>query len=222
MLGIFGIHHLYAKHVRASLDAEYLLEFVKLDLQDGSVLHIGRSEVTIGQWNACAAEKACPQIDVPAGVSPRHPVTKVNWHDADRYVQWLHAKTGRRIRLPNKQEWIEFAANHKPAVKPKLFDDPRLAWAADYDITAGPRSKKTRIAGGFGENIHGIGDLTGNVWEWTATCWRGGLESQTDCRGARVAMGKHVAVLSDLVRDPGNGGCGGGIPPSNLGFRVVF
>lgn len=222
LLGLLVTGGVYAWFAQTTADAEQVPEFVRLPLDHGETLNVGRTEVTVGQWKACVADGVCPRIDVPHKAAPDHPVTKVNWYDAKIYVRWLAEKTGKPIRLPSKHEWVRFAADHRPAVKPKLFDDPRLAWAADYDIGAEPKSRMLRQAGSFGVNVNGISDLTGNVWEWTATCRRAASSDAEYCPSGRLAMGEHAAILNDLVRDPGNAGCGGGIPPANLGFRVVY
>jgi hypothetical protein len=39
--------------------------------------------------------------------------------------------------------------------------------------------------------------------------------------GIYVASGKHRAVLSSFVRNPKGGGCAVGVPPDNVGFRLV-
>jgi hypothetical protein len=39
--------------------------------------------------------------------------------------------------------------------------------------------------------------------------------------GVRVAEGAHRAYVTDFIRDARAGGCASGVPPSNLGFRLV-
>jgi len=81
----------------------------------------------------------------------------------------------------------------------------------------------------FGANEYGLLDLSGNVWEWTNTCFmRQSLDakgkpagaSTANC-GVRVVEGEHRTYVTDFVRDARGGGCAVGKPPSNLGFRLV-
>jgi hypothetical protein len=39
--------------------------------------------------------------------------------------------------------------------------------------------------------------------------------------GVRVVEGRHRTYVSDFIRDARAGGCAVGVPPSNLGFRLV-
>jgi formylglycine-generating enzyme required for sulfatase activity len=77
-------------------------------------------------------------------------------------------------------------------------------------------------------NEHGIEDLAGNVWEWTSTCFvrsrmdaAGNAGKPTVNCGVRVAEGAHRAYVTDFIRDARAGGCAQGVPPANLGFRLV-
>ena len=82
--------------------------------------------------------------------------------------------------------------------------------------------------GSFGANDKGLFDIGGNVWEWTSTCFvrtaldnaGGALSKNSNC-GVRVAEGQHRSYVTDFIRDARAGGCAVGLPPSNLGFRLV-
>lgn len=39
--------------------------------------------------------------------------------------------------------------------------------------------------------------------------------------GVRIANGRHRGYVPDFIRDARSGGCAAGIPPANLGFRLV-
>jgi len=36
-----------------------------------------------------------------------------------------------------------------------------------------------------------------------------------------VVEGAHRTYMTDFIRDPKSGGCAQGVPPTNLGFRLV-
>src|SRR5450631_3745472 len=86
-----------------------------------------------------------------------------------------------------------------------------------------------RPVGHFGANEHGLLDLAGNVWEWTNSCFARGIldagdepsTTTVDC-GVRGRRGRHRIYLTDFIRNARAGGCTAGLPPSNLGFRLVL
>lgn len=195
---------------------------VVVTMGDGRIIAVGETEVRVADWALCVADGVCFEPrDFPSR-DRNAPMTDVNWIDVGVYLSWLVETTGHAWRLPTKEEWLAFAAEAAPQPKRPLFDDPRLAWAADYDVTATPRSSRPRPTGEFGRNRLGVADLTGNVWEWTSTCWNGLDRSRpTNCGGVRIAMGEHEAKLSELTREPSKSGCAAGSPPAAVGFRVV-
>lgn len=193
---------------------------VTVTIADGRKLMVSRTEVTWQDWKHCHDADACTYLPKPAlrDTAQPFPVVGVSRLDVDEFIAWANKRGERRYRLPAAAEWDTFAADlPKPEAK-KLFDDPRLAWAADYGTMA---AVPTRVepSGGFGSLKNGIQDLGGSVWEWTATC---GVGDPNDERcPAYVAQGLHTAVISPFIRDPAAGGCTSGVPPPHVGFRLV-
>lgn len=135
-------------------------------------LENGHYEEHKGSWR----EPGFPQND-------KHPVTCVNWNDAEAYAAWLSRKTGKIYRLPTEAEW-EYAARGNTKTPRYWGDDPdkacRYANGADLSAQAkiqGARSWQihnctdgyayTSPAGRFRPNAFGLYDMLGNVWDWT-------------------------------------------------------
>jgi formylglycine-generating enzyme required for sulfatase activity len=109
--------------------------------------------------------------------------------------------------------------------------NPAERWIAAYEQAAtlgeaGPATPQP--IGSAGRNEFGIADLSGNIWEWTATCGsrtsldaQGGKLAEIENCGVRYLEGRHRTAMSDFVRDAVGGGCSAGVPPDNLGFRLV-
>jgi len=138
---------------------------------------LGRYPVTVGEWRAfvlATGWQASGDIDWAAPGFPQsdeHPVVGVTWFDAQKYVQWLSAATGRRYRLPSEAEW-EYAcrAGTHTAFS---FGDTISTALANYDGTftyngsaPGEYRRGTTPAGMFPPNPWGLYDMHGNVWEW--------------------------------------------------------
>lgn len=190
-----------------------------VELPGGSSLLVMKREVTRREWKACADAGACENLtgNIPAS-EPDKPMTGVNRFDVDAYIAWRNAEGGYNYRLPTVAEWNAIAAALPRKPYRKLFDDPRLAWAADY----GAMEKVSAVvepSGSFGMLANGIADLGGNVWEWTASCAKEGI-SDTHCPAYSVE-GSHQSALSVFVREPATGGCAAGTPPANIGFRLM-
>ena len=194
-------------------------------------LIIMKRQVTVAEYMRCVEEAACPRIAIATGAQDV-PVVGVSWHDASAYAAWVSRKTGVPHRLPTDEEWT-FAAAEKardeamPLVDPS---DPAQAWIARYEAESArsrPGATAAQPGGTFGTNSNGLDDLAGNVWEWTTSCFvRVSLDgareriTNTNC-GVRVVEGAHRTYMTDFIRDPRSGGCAAGVPPANLGFRLV-
>ncbi|MFO1132686.1 MAG: SUMF1/EgtB/PvdO family nonheme iron enzyme [Hyphomicrobiales bacterium] len=195
------------------------MRFRVVAMPDGSSLQVMTREVTKREWKACARAGACEDLTgdiLPS--EPDKPMTGVNRFDVEAYLAWINAAGGPAFRLPTSEEWKSIAGALPRKEYRKLFDDPRMAWAADYGSMPAI-SGVIRPSGGFGALPNGISDLTGNVWEWTATCAKDGFDPSR-CPAYKVE-GQHETALSIFVRDPFSGGCAAGTPPNHVGFRLV-
>ena len=154
---------------------------------------VAKYPVTIRQWRACLAAKACSYA--PKGDDDA-PVSNVSWTDTQQFVTWLSQVTHRSFRLPSEAEW-EYAARGGTesrywwgnAMKPG-FADCRGCGGPQEAVQ--PTKVGTRPANPFG--VHDIG---GGVAEWVEDCWHknyrgapadGSAWLEPDCR-ERVLRG---------------------------------
>ncbi|MCC6208735.1 MAG: formylglycine-generating enzyme family protein [Gammaproteobacteria bacterium] len=131
---------------------------------------IDRYEVTNLQYQQFieATGRRAPD-DFERRVAPRgkadHPVTFVNWFDARDYCAWAGK------RLPTEQEWEKAARGTDARIFP---------WGDEFNIRAANtpvrwaslgREGDTTPVGAFkaGASPYGLADMSGNVWEWTAS-----------------------------------------------------
>jgi formylglycine-generating enzyme required for sulfatase activity len=200
----------------------------------GRDIAVMKTQVTVADYDLCVADGACARRTLKADLRPDAPAVGVSWQDATAFAQWYAKETGKAWRLPTDAEWA-YVAGSRFADDAVKSDDGSGSfarrWLAKYDEESGRTAvdRAPRPAGAFGENERGVADLAGNVWEWTDTCFlRQGLDGRGEPTGARtmncgvrVVEGAHRAYVTDFIRDARAGGCAVGIPPANLGFRLV-
>ena len=185
-------------------------------------------QVSVAEYQRCVHDRVCA-ARAGAPDDPNLPAVMVNSRDAQAYASWLSHKLGGHYRLPSDEEWTFAAGSRAPneAPLPLAENNPAKAWLARYEREANldPVDKEVRPIGSFGANENGLLDISGNVWEWTATCFSRTMLDQagvpTQNCGVRVVEGRHRAYISDFIRDARGGGCAVGTPPSYLGFRLV-
>ena len=200
-------------------------------------LYVMENLVSSEDYARCVSEGACRPADNRYLRNRKGlPVTGVSHDDATRYAQWLSEKTEYFWRLPTDKEWSYYAGEryYDDAV---LIEDiesesnPALRWIAEYkrqSTLATQTGPMPRILGGFGRNKFRLNDISGNVWEWTNTCFQRfhilpdqELKGSFENCGVLVAQGKHRAYISSFIQDAKSGGCAVGVPPDNLGFRLI-
>jgi formylglycine-generating enzyme required for sulfatase activity len=212
---------------RAGKQAEAPLASLRFD----KPLFIMQHQVSSVDYRRCVEDGACRALDRGVVIAIDRPAVQVSWHDADSYAGWLSRKTGETWRLPTDEEWA-FAAGSLFRDDGVAVDDsdPSKRWIARYEREAdrAPSDAGTRPFGSFGVNQNGLLDIGGNVWEWTGTCFvrtvlddAGAAVSKSPNCGVRIVEGQHRAYVTDFIRDAKAGGCAVGVPPDNLGFRLV-
>lgn len=190
-------------------------------------------QVTVGEYQRCVAAGACVKLAADAERRADFPVVQVSWQDAASYAAWLSTKTGDTYRLPTDEEWAYAAGSRFSDDAPAQADDPNdpsKAWLSKYEQESEGTDRfdsRVRPVGSFGANEKGLLDLSGNVWEWTNTCFerqtvdQEGRQSTVANCGIRVVEGRHRGYVPDFIRDARAGGCAAGKPPSHLGFRLM-
>jgi len=97
-----------------------------------------------------------------------HPVTYVSWEDANAYCEWAGK------RLPTDQEWEKAARGTDGRIFP---------WGNEFDVKKANTPLRWKQVGAFGDtapvgafsggvSVFGLYDMSGNVWEWTASWYK--------------------------------------------------
>lgn len=167
------------------------------------------------------------------------PVVYISWYEAVAYTNWLSAKLGLPIRLPNELEW-EVAASFDPSTKDKLLhleggengfprcNSSELGFPYPSMVTLFPK----------GASPLGICDIAGNVWEWCSTVWQtdwedsrtrvsypydhnDGREELEYARAKRVIRGGCYLDSLTSIRTTMRKGASASSRLGGIGFRVV-
>lgn len=196
-------------------------------------LEIMKYQVSLDEYARCVSSGACKAADAEG--SGNVPVTGVSYLDAEAYARWYSEATGETWRMPTDEEWAHAASERFRGDMEPLEEDPQnpaRAWLSSYQREVDLARKADpapRSRGSFGMNSKGVADIAGNVWEWTSTCYARvtmaadgkATETSVENCGVHVVEGFHRTYMSNFIRDGKSGGCAVGLPPDNLGFRLV-
>ncbi|WP_352892211.1 SUMF1/EgtB/PvdO family nonheme iron enzyme [Mesorhizobium sp. M0984] len=207
----------------------------RLKRQLNRPLEIMAYQISAADYADCVSAGSCQPAQETRAIPSNAPVTGVSYLDANAYARWYSQVTGDQWRLPSDEEWAFAAAERFAGEFEGVENDannPARRWLTSYkaEVDLNPKPDPLpKSRGSFGFNSPGLADFSGNVWEWTSTCYvrttlpadGSGVASSVDNCGVHVLEGLHRAYMSNFVSDGKSGGCAVGTPPDNLGFRLV-
>lgn len=136
-------------------------------------LYFARTETTVERYGDCVGSGACTRGNYQtkseneycnSGYPDRgdHPMNCVSWVGAEQFCEWIGG------RLPTRHEWYTEASDGGHRTYPWGEDEPdchRCVWdqGCGKDRTWQVCSKRR------GDSASGLCDMSGNVWEWTAS-----------------------------------------------------
>lgn len=176
--------------------------------------YMQESEVTQGQWYEIMGSN-------PSSFKrgdPNMPVEQVSWNDAQKFINKLNAKEGnKKYRLPTEEEW-EYAARAGTITKWYCGDSESCVNSIAVYTTSSQNSPKPVKS--KKPNAWGLYDMSGNVWEWTQSCWSIDYNSEKNCEKKVLRGGgwnENASNTRSAVR-------GGDIPDYRYftrGFRLL-
>jgi formylglycine-generating enzyme required for sulfatase activity len=194
---------------------------------------VSKYELTFADWEACIVGGGCN------GYRPSdqnwgrggQPLINVNWDDAQHYVAWLKAATGKTYRLLTEAEF-EYAARAGMTTRYPWGNEVGKNNAACNACGSRWDGEQTAPVGSFPPNKFGLYDMVGNVWQWTEDCfhkdYKGAptnssawlADNGTDCTDHIVRAGCWDNPPS-VIRSANRGWTSTGARDKNIGFRIA-
>ncbi|WP_424629999.1 SUMF1/EgtB/PvdO family nonheme iron enzyme [Bradyrhizobium sp. SYSU BS000235] len=127
---------------------------------------MSKTPITVREWNACAAAKAC---SFTATGRDDAPITDVSWNDAKQFVAWLSQETKKPYRLPSEAEWEYAARGGTQTIYwwGDQFQNGIVNCRNCLDTTA----EQPLNVGSLKPNPFGLHDMGGGVDQWVEDCW---------------------------------------------------
>ncbi len=182
--------------------------------------------VSVREWNACAAAKAC---GFTATGKDDAPVGNVSWSDAKQYAAWLAETTRKPYRLPSEAEW-EYAARGGTQTRYWWGDQFQPNMVNCKNCSDIPASDQPVKVGSLKPNPFGLFDMGGSVDQWVEDCWHKNYQGAPADGSAWVenACGSHVIRSgswrkdSEYARTSNRGSYDTNVRYPTHGFRVAL
>jgi len=183
-----------------------------------SGFNIAKYPVTQEQWQVIMGNKPSNHI------GDEYPVERVNWYDANQFIQKLNAQTGKKYRLLTEAEWEYAARGGNKSNHYKYCGNNNVDAVAWYELNSSGISHSVGIKL---PNELGIYDMSGNVWEWCSD-WYGDFSGDPQTNPTGPASGSSRVIRGGAYNNSitfARVSARIGFPPSsnsfNLGFRLA-
>lgn len=131
---------------------------------------IGLTPVTVAEWKACMAAKACSFMPRMRVADDRIPIHNVSWEDVGQFMAWLSATSGHPYRLPSEAEW-EYAARGGTTTRYWWGESVGMSLANCTDCGGAQDPYAPLPVDAMSPNPFGLYGMLGGVAQWTADCW---------------------------------------------------
>lgn len=184
---------------------------------------IAATEATFAQFDAYVELTGAPAPADSGWGRGLQPVINIPLAQVEAYARWLSARTGQHWRLPTEAEW-EYAA--RAGGDKDYGNSDAIIGRAHCEGCSQWGNKGTRKVASYGANAWGVHDLSGNVWEWTASCYTETYASpQSDKAGEScgqyVLRGGSWSDLPTALRVSNRTAAAAGDSNDRIGFRLV-
>ncbi len=175
------------------------------------MFRIGRFPVTVWEYGKYLDDTSADKPDNWDKQSPHpsRPVTRVNWHEAQRYCEWASGKWTIDCKLLTEQQWEVAARGREGRTYPWGPEDPD-EHRANFDGKVGEPTPVGMFPDG--NTPEGVADLAGNVWEWTRNDYD---------KDHKVVRGASFDYVARFLRAAYRYGYVPGVRRGDFGFRCV-